>query len=739
DRRHEDHLHLHRRGPGAGDPLAAAGAAGLRRQGGGGRRDPRHLPRRAHPRGVRAGRRRAGRARRPGEDARRQHHQAAQRQRLHPAAQGRHQGAAERRLRRPRLPGDAADRRGEAGADRLRLGQGQRRQPGAARGQLRPPRARLGEELRQEAPPRDGRLVPGHPVARRDDDRRRLPALGDVRDAAGRHDPAHRARRRRRRDDGAEGRPAGAGGGDRRRRRHARHGAERLSRPRDPGRAGAGGAVLRAPQGHDDEGLRPDHLRARREGLLRRRLRAVRRRPRPRRRRPQPGAGRRAVRPGGPARGPAQGDHGRHRRGVRAGSGAGAGRLEPRHHQPARPERRHHRRLHARGDPQLRADVERAGPAAGHQVRHPRLVLRGALRRDGPGLPRARRLRPDDHGHDAQRRSDGAEGRGVRQSRQDLRDPGSGHRAGRGRRGHGPARAAGRRGRHLPRLPDQGRADQGLGAAGGPAGPRDRRTRGLLARRDPRPRRRGAEEGPGVPRGGGPGHERRRRADDRGDGRRRGHPLHPGPGPSRRGHHLGDGQRPARLPDRPVPHPRARHQRQDAVHRAAHERRRAVRDRSRRLGPQARAAAGEGELPALGLARRVPRAGGVVRVPGREDGQRARRAARGDPRRGDRPGARGGPLARAQGRPAGQPRQPLLPGAVLGAGPGPADAGRRRGRAVRRSRRAPRRRRVDDRRRAERRAGLARGPRRLLLRRQGQDRRGHAAERDLQPGARRVL
>ena len=35
--------------------------------------------------------------------------------------------------------------------------------------------------------------------------------------------------------------------------------------------------VLRPPQGHDDEGLRPDHLRPRRARLLRRRLRAVRR------------------------------------------------------------------------------------------------------------------------------------------------------------------------------------------------------------------------------------------------------------------------------------------------------------------------------------------------------------------------------------------------------------------------------------------------------------------------------
>ena len=93
--------------------------------------------------------------------------------------------------------------------------------------------------------------------------------------------------------------------------------------------------------------------------------------------------------------------------------------------------------------------------------------------------------------------------------------------------------------------------------------------------------------------------------------------------PPGRGHHLGHRQRAARLPHRPVPDPRARHQRQDALDRAADERRRAVRDRRRRLGPQARAAAREGELPALGLPRRVPGAGGLLRAPRRDDRQQA--------------------------------------------------------------------------------------------------------------------
>ena len=50
---------------------------------------------------------------------------------------------------------------------------------------------------------------------------------------------------------------------------------------------------------------------------------------------------------------------------------------------------------------------------------------------------------------------------------------------------------------------------------------------------------------------------------------------------------------------------------QDAVGGAADQRRRPVRDRRRRLGAQARAAAGQGELPALGQPRRVPGPGRV--------------------------------------------------------------------------------------------------------------------------------
>ena len=83
-------------------------------------RDPRHLARRPHPRqlsGAAAAEQRAAgrprRARRARQDAGRQHHQAAEHQRLDPAAEGGDQGAAESGLRRARLSRRPADRRRE--------------------------------------------------------------------------------------------------------------------------------------------------------------------------------------------------------------------------------------------------------------------------------------------------------------------------------------------------------------------------------------------------------------------------------------------------------------------------------------------------------------------------------------------------------------------------------------------------------------------------------------------------
>ena len=65
--------------------------------------------------------------------------------------------------------------------------------------------------------------------------------------------------------------------------RHAGRGAARVPHRADRPRQGRGRAVLGAPEGHDDEGLRPDHLRPRRAGLLPEDVRrsTARRSPRP--------------------------------------------------------------------------------------------------------------------------------------------------------------------------------------------------------------------------------------------------------------------------------------------------------------------------------------------------------------------------------------------------------------------------------------------------------------------------
>ena len=52
----------------------------------------------------------------------------------------------------PDYPGRPADRRGAGRPRALRPGHGQRRESGAARGQLGPPRAGVGQELREGAP-----------------------------------------------------------------------------------------------------------------------------------------------------------------------------------------------------------------------------------------------------------------------------------------------------------------------------------------------------------------------------------------------------------------------------------------------------------------------------------------------------------------------------------------------------------------------------------------------------------
>ena len=145
--------------------------------------------------------------------------------------------------------------------------------------------------------------------------------------------------------------------------------------------------------------------------------------------------------------------------------------------------------------------------------------------------------------------------------------------------GHHAPRAHRRRRRHLAHVPDQGHPDPRLGEARRHPRPRHRRAGGVLARRDPRPRRQPHRQGARLP-----ARPRHQRPPDRDHGAGRRDGVLARAHPPRRGHDRLHRQRAARLPHRPVPDHGARHQRQDAVDRAAHQRRRAVRDRRGRLG-----------------------------------------------------------------------------------------------------------------------------------------------------------
>ena len=120
----------------------------------------------------------------------------------------------------------------EDGARGLRRRQGQRGQPGPARGQLGPARAGVREGVRALAPAFDGRVVARVAHPRGHDGRRRLPLHGALGDRGGRRRAADRARGRGRRGHGAQGARARAGRRDRRRGGDAPGGAGRV-----PGRA----------------------------------------------------------------------------------------------------------------------------------------------------------------------------------------------------------------------------------------------------------------------------------------------------------------------------------------------------------------------------------------------------------------------------------------------------------------------------------------------------------------------
>ena len=310
--------------------------------------------------------------------------------------------------------------------------------------------------------------------------------------------------------------------------------------------------------------------------------------------------------------------------------------------------------------------------------------------RDGRALPRARRVRPGDDGHrppNVGLMAQAAEEYGSHDKTFEI--AAAGHvRVRRRRRRRRCSSTRSRRATSGACARPRTRPIARLGRARGRARARDRLAGGLLARRDARARRASccARCAP-----------RWRSTTPTGleieimDVAER-DALHARARARGRGHDLGHRQRAARLPHRPLPDPRARHEREDALDRAADERRRPVRDRRRRLGAQARAAVRRARTTCAGTrsasSSRSSRRSSCS--PSATGNPRAALLAA-DARRRDRRAARGEPLAVAARRRARQPRQPLLPRALLGAGARRPDRGRRARRALRPARDGARR------------------------------------------------
>ena len=187
------------------------------------------------------------------------------------------------------------------------------------------------------------------------------------------------------------------------------------------------------------------------------------------------------------------------------------GRFEQRDHQPSRPQRRDHRRVDAGRDPRLGTDVGPGRQAARHEGDDSRPLLRRHLPGDHRRLQAARRVRRPHHGHGFQRRADGAERRGIRIARQDVRDPVEGHRPRVRRQGTDALRARRRGRRHLAHVPDERSSDPGLGEAGRDARAGNRPCGDLLARREPGLRPERDRKGRTLPEG--PRHVRSRHPD----------------------------------------------------------------------------------------------------------------------------------------------------------------------------------------------------------------------------------
>ena len=244
-----------------------------------GRPDPGPVPR--PPRRRAADRRRPGRARRAGRDARGQHHQAAEHQRLGAAAEGGDRRAAGAGLRRSpttrRSRPTTSSARSARATTRSRAARSTRCCARATPTAARRPRSRSTRASTRTRWASGQRQSRSHVATMSDGDFRSHRAVGDgrARDGAVRIEHV----RGRRRGDRAQGRDRRSSAGEVLDAAVMRRAALDAV-PRRAGRRGQGPgrAVLGAPEGDDDEGVRPDHLRPRRAGVLRGRVRRARRR-----------------------------------------------------------------------------------------------------------------------------------------------------------------------------------------------------------------------------------------------------------------------------------------------------------------------------------------------------------------------------------------------------------------------------------------------------------------------------
>jgi hypothetical protein len=216
-------------------------------------------------------------------------------------------------------------------------------------------------------------------------------------------------------------------------------------------------------------------------------------------------------------------------------------------------------------------DVGARRHAPRHEGDDPRSLVRRHLPGDDRRLQGARRVRCADDGDGVECRPDGTKRRRIRIARQDVRDKSQGHRACDGCVRQDADGARRRRRRHLAHVPHQRSPDQGLGEACRHPCASDRQRRNLLARFAARLRSQRHRESAPLSRGS--RYVGSRHSDHVAGGR---DPRDAGARAQGPRHDLSDRQRAARLLDRSVSDPRARHEREDAVDRAAARRRRTL-------------------------------------------------------------------------------------------------------------------------------------------------------------------